>query len=624
MKKILVALTLALAAALPAVAAAGVRIAGVDTSGYPTVRVTVVTSSPSTKVPLLRENGTPVEGVDAENLGHGANFVMAVDRSQSMKGRALADASAAVRSFVGSKPYDTHVEVIAFGHRAVALTGMEQSTIDADQALRTIAVDTVPGTAMWDTVVLASNALAAQQSGGRVLVLLTDGQATVNANKASLEDAIAAARDAGVAVYPIGIESAQFNPAPLRRIASETGGSYHAASSTALLSQVYSDVARELERTWRISYPTAARPGDSPLLDASVPGLGGAQQELQIPASLGSTAAPSASPLVPTAAYSDGLGTLAVMLLVGLAVLCAVGLVFASTGSGRLKRRIDPHVGATKRKSKPTARDRLAAASGLMNVTEKAFARFSLFPKLQSLLDRADWPLRAVELFYICIGAAFIPSFLLAFGGAASFVLLFTMVGGGMLPVGVVWFKARKRLDEIDSSLPDLLITLAASLKAGHSFRQGIQAAAEDGDGPMTKELKRVLTETSLGRSMDDALQEMAERVGSKDLEFVITAVTIQRQVGGSLAGIFDLVADTIRQRQQFARKIRSLTAMGRMSAYVLIGLPFFLAIALTLMNKTYMSPLYDTPAGHELIALGLTMMVFGSLILKKIVSFRG
>ncbi len=108
---------------------------------------------------------------------------------------------------------------------------------------------------------------------------------------------------------------------------------------------------------------------------------------------------------------------------------------------------------------------------------------------------------------------------------------------------------------------------------------------------PASKEFKRVLTETSLGRPMDDALAEMAERVGSKNLSFVVTAVTIQRQVGGSLAGIFDMVADTVRNRQQFARKIRSLTAMGKMSAYVLLGLPFFIAGALTL----------DEPGVHEL-----------------------
>jgi tight adherence protein B len=100
--------------------------------------------------------------------------------------------------------------------------------------------------------------------------------------------------------------------------------------------------------------------------------------------------------------------------------------------------------------------------------------------------------------------------------------------------------------------------------------------------------------------------------------------VTIQRQVGGSLASLFDMVADTVRQRQQFTRKIRALTAMGRMSAYTLIAIPFFLAGTITLLNREYMHPLYHTHAGHILIFVGLTMMAMGSLILKKIVSFRG
>ena len=192
------------------------------------------------------------------------------------------------------------------------------------------------------------------------------------------------------------------------------------------------------------------------------------------------------------------------------------------------------------------------------------------------------------------------------------------------MPVGFVWRKGKKRLTAFDEQLPDLLMAVAASLKAGHSFKQGIQTLVDEGQEPASKELSRVITDTRLGRPMDDALSDTAERIGSKNFSFVITAVTIQRQVGGSLAGLFDMVADTVRQRQQFARKIRGLTAMGRASAYVLIGLPFFIAFAITLLNPTYMEPLYNSSTGHMLIIVGLVMMAFGSLLLRKIVSFRG
>jgi tight adherence protein B len=103
-----------------------------------------------------------------------------------------------------------------------------------------------------------------------------------------------------------------------------------------------------------------------------------------------------------------------------------------------------------------------------------------------------------------------------------------------------------------------------------------------------------------------------------------MSAVTIQRQVGGSLAGLFDMVADTVRQRQQFRRKIKGLTAMGRMSAYVLIGLPFVVGTAIYAINRQYMEPLLYTSTGHKLILLIFVMMGIGSAVLKKIVSFKG
>jgi tight adherence protein B len=192
------------------------------------------------------------------------------------------------------------------------------------------------------------------------------------------------------------------------------------------------------------------------------------------------------------------------------------------------------------------------------------------------------------------------------------------------LPYGFVAFRVRRRVKAFENQLPDLLTTIAASLKAGHSFKHGLQAVVDEAQPPASIELKRVLTEAGLGRPLDDALNDMADRIGSENFGFAITAVTIQRQVGGSLASLFDMVSDTVRNRQQFARKIRSLTAMGRMSAYTLVGIPFFIGTMITIMNGAYMRPLFHTSAGHILLFGGLAMMAVGSAILKKIVSFRG
>jgi tight adherence protein B len=123
---------------------------------------------------------------------------------------------------------------------------------------------------------------------------------------------------------------------------------------------------------------------------------------------------------------------------------------------------------------------------------------------------------------------------------------------------------------------------------------------------------------------MDDALERMAERIGSKDLEFVLMSVRIQRQVGGSLAGLFETVAETVRERQQFRRKVHALTAMARVSAYVLLALPFFTAGAITLINPGYLSPLFTTDKGNALLLLGLVGMALGGVVLRRISNVKG
>jgi len=611
-----------LALAAPAAAASDVRVKGVDTSEYPTVHVSVVTTGSLSQPPSLTEAGQPVSGLQAENLGREKSVVLAIDTSRSMAGQALSDAAAAARAFVASKPAADRIAVLKFGLKPVLLTTFSSSTIDAVSALRQVSVDSRGGTALYDAVALAAQSLQAEQNLGRVVILLTDGRDV--SSQASLKGAVKAARSAGVSLYPIGIVGKGFDPAPLQRLARATGGSYYAAASTAALHSIYSSIAAELSRTWRLSYETAARPGDNVHLRVSVPGLGSADALFKMHGSASSVPKPSG--LLPTAAYTSPLGTLVLTLGVGFLLFLAAGIALASRKGAWLRGRIAAHVADPKRAAKRAGveRQRFAAFSSLFRVTEEAFGHLRHWRAIQRLIERADLPLRTVEFLYITMGVSLFVGLIAAVAGVSTALILLALVFGAVLPFMFVAFKAGRRLKAIEDSLPDLLITVAASLKAGHSFRQGLQNVVDEGHGPAAKEFKRVLTETRLGRPMDEALDEMADRVGSKNLEFVMTAVTIQRQVGGSLAGLFDMVAEAVRNRQQFARKIKSLTAMGRMSAYVLCGLPFFMAGILTVINANYMAPLYHSSAGHKLIILALVMMLIGSLLLKKIVSFKG
>jgi tight adherence protein B len=615
----LVLVTLA-ALIAPAAASAGMRVTGIDTTHYPTLRATVISSAGSSVVPALTENGSAVAGFQATNLASAKAVVLAIDRSRSMRTK-FSDTLAAARGFVAAKPGSDRIAVVAFGSTVVSLSRFSASADDADAALRGLGIDPQKGTALYDAVSYSAGELTGQ-SGGRVLILLTDGTDTTS--KATLDAVAQKARENNVLVYPIAIASKQYDPTPLQHLARETGGTFYRASSSTALAGVYGSIAAALRNTWRVEYFTAARPGDKVELQAAAAGAGSASTVATIPPSFGTGPAPEPSKLVPTSAYGPS-GPLAVGLAVGALMLLALVLVLAAYRGSWVKSRIAPHTGETKGGSKQQRRQRrLATLAAVFRATEGALGHLKQWRWTQRMLERADLPLRTVEFFWIMIGTSFGLALLAAVAGQSAMVILGLMLGGAAAPFLFVWLKMRKRLRAFEDQLPDLLITIAASLKAGHSFKQGLQAVVDEGQPPASQELKRVLTETSLGRPMDEALADMAERAGSKNFEFAMTAVTIQRQVGGSLASLFDMVADTVRQRQQFARKIRSLTAMGRMSAYTLMGIPFFMAATITLINPSYMSPLYHTHTGRLLIGTGLVMMLVGSAILKKIVSFRG
>ena len=599
------------------VAGAGVELRGVDASAYPTIRMSVVTPNATTKPPQLLENGRPVNGLSAENLGRAKSVALVLDRSRSMKGAAFAHALEAARRFVASKPQNDRIALVGFGSRAYQVTPFSTSSVDTIAALRGLGLDGKQGTSLWDAVVLSARSLGNESLPARVIVVLTDGKDT--SSQGNLAQATTEAKRQGISVYTVGIESSQFSPAPLKQLAAETGGTYRGTRSTAQLSSIYSSIARELNRTWRLEYPTAARPGEQLQLKALTT-TGNADSTFAIP---GTDRSHAGKALLPKSFFQAGTPVMA--LLVGLLFLLAGTFVLAAARGERLRKRLAPHLGGTSvRVKRKQERERLAMLSSLFRATEQAFSHWKQWRTLQRMLERADLPLRTVEFVYLIGGGALVLGLLFAVALKSTFMILIGLVVGGAIPYGFVWLKGNQRINAFENQLPDLLITLAASLKAGHSFKQGLQSVVDEAREPASKELKRVLTEARLGRPMDEALQEMALRVGSKNFDFVITAVTIQRQVGGSLAGLIDMVADTVRQRQQFARKIKGLTAMGRASAYVLMGLPFFIGLIITVMNPRYMDPLYHSSTGHKLIITGLAMMCFGAVVLRKIVSFKG
>lgn len=194
-------------------------------------------------------------------------------------------------------------------------------------------------------------------------------------------------------------------------------------------------------------------------------------------------------------------------------------------------------------------------------------------------------------------------------------------VVGSQLPELLLKSHQKKRLKNADDQLVDFLAMTANALRAGYSFQQALDLASREMPDPIGAELRRTLREVNLGVPLDTALQRLVERLPTADLDLLVTAVLVQRQVGGDLAGIMDKMAFTIRERQRIKGKIMSQTAQGRMSGIIISVLPLALLAILNVVSPDYMSTMFRHPLGITLLAIGAVMIFLGIIMIKKIVN---
>jgi len=190
-------------------------------------------------------------------------------------------------------------------------------------------------------------------------------------------------------------------------------------------------------------------------------------------------------------------------------------------------------------------------------------------------------------------------------------------------PIIILKGKIRQRIKEISNQLGDTIILIANSLRAGYSFLQAIETVAEEMPDPIRKEFRILLKEMNLGISTEQALLNLVNRVPSRDLDLVVTAVLIQRQIGGNLSEILDNISTTIRQRVKLKGEIKTLTAQGRMSGWIIALLPVALGMILYAMNKEYIQLLFTNSLGQMMLLLAVVMELIGVIIIRGIVNIE-
>ena len=242
-------------------------------------------------------------------------------------------------------------------------------------------------------------------------------------------------------------------------------------------------------------------------------------------------------------------------------------------------------------------------------------------------LDRADLHLRVGEYLGIRVGAALVLAalaFVLVRAQPAAFLLaVVSLAVGYMLPAFWVGRRKTKRVVKLNTQLEEALTLTANSLKAGFGLLQSLELAAEQLEHPISTELRRTVRDINIGSAMEDSLMALSQRAGSYDLDIVVTAIMIQRSVGGNLAEILDTVAHTMRERGRIRGEIRVLTAQQRYTGYVLGGLPLFIMGILFILSREYMEPLFTTLAGQAMLAGAAVLEIVGVLLIRRILAIE-
>jgi tight adherence protein B len=250
----------------------------------------------------------------------------------------------------------------------------------------------------------------------------------------------------------------------------------------------------------------------------------------------------------------------------------------------------------------------------------------SRMPALQDaelLLQQAQVPWSVATLLSMSVGTAVALGLAFLLLTRSFIVALPVAIIGAALPTLYVRWKKNRRLYQFEELLPEAIDLVGRALRAGHPLSSGFKMAADDGPEPVATEFRRVFEEQRFGLPLQDSLLGMADRVNIVDTRILVTAILIQREVGGNLAEILDNLAGVIRARFTIRRQIKVYTAQGRMTGYLLALLPFMLFGILYMINPEYMAVLFTDPIGKILVGVALVLQMAGFFWIRKIVNIE-
>jgi tight adherence protein B len=558
----------------------------------------------------VSENGVPVIPHLAPIGEHRVPLSVAVvlDTSNSMRGRPLSAAVDAAETLIGQKPDRSEAAVFGFAATPYQIHAWSTDAATFDASLQSIAPSA--GTSIWDAVGMASQSLGVRRGASRALVLLTDGSDT--ASGATVDDAVSAARSVHARVFVVGLPGVSSDHADLDRLVAGTGGTFVQVRSLGELHRVYASLATKLSRQYVLTYASQLRGTGRPVsVDVRVGGLS-AHVHYTIP-KIAQTPAPR-----PHGWWASTQARETIAAVIGILVLGMTYLLVRPKRRDPARRLRGYQLGMTPQPQEVL----LQAGPRRLRSRPRPGAR-RLWARFAADVDRAELQMQPARVLLLAMG---IGTVIAGGAGLATGQPLAAAAGPVLGAIGAwlyVGHAASAWYAHFDDQLPDALAVLASSLRAGHSLLQAIDNVAQEADEKTDAEWAEVVRQTRLGIPVEDAIDDMTYRIGSRDLHWISLVARVQHQAGGNMAEMFDIVAETVRQRHRLRGQVRTLTAQGRMTRWVLTIAPFALAGLLILMSPMYINGFLSSTAGQVMIGGACCLIVIGSVWLKKIVEIE-
>jgi tight adherence protein B len=602
----------------------GVRVIEAKGPAFP-VRTYVVSLPTGRKLTLggvhVTENGeppidttlTPADEASRKTFG----VVLVSDSSFSMAGQPLTAALAAEQAFVAQRNPNEQVGVIDFNDKAKPALPLTTSSGRINKALSTTPALS-GGTHIYDAVHQAESMLRIAHISSGSIVVLSDGADT--GSKKTIDQVAQTARKSNMRIYTIGLKDAQYNPGTLRALATAGHGQY-AEANAQQLAPLFHSLGQTLSNEYLLQYKSLAKPNVPVHVVVGVSGSGTSATDYKSPVlAVTHTPAPTYHQSVGSKIWSSPL----TLFLIFLLVVGGIGLLAYALFQPRrtnLPARMAEFVSI-----RELQRDR--PPGGPTPVTDPASAALAAPPqksywtRFEEILEIARIDIEP-ELIVLGTILATGLTFILIYAGTGSLgFALFALAVPYIVKEWIVRTLARRR-NKFAEQLPDALQVVASALRSGHSFAGALAVVVDSGSEPMKSELQRVVADEQLGVPIQDSLAVVAERMASSDVEQLALVAELQREAGGNAAEVIDRVAETVRERFDLKRLVKTLTTQGRMSRAIVSALPIFIVVVIHIENPGYLHPMTSSTGGRIVLAFAAIWALAGSLVIKRIVEIE-